>query len=240
MPAGAAMKIVVNDQVHLSEFHSSDKPALVEHLNDPNIYDRTLRIPFPYTEADANEWLALVTKITKDLQASAGGIGSLVGTGGMITKILAARIANASGEHVVIAKGSTRNVLTAILKGQDEGTLFLAPSLPHEKRLRWMPFTDKGLSELVLKDAAIKRIKRNRSSLQPADMVAVHGQFNAGDVVRLADTRGKTWAKGICRLSSRDCLRVKGKELMQVEKMLGRLPHEELVAFEDIAFRRAL
>jgi glutamate 5-kinase len=184
--------------------------------------------------------VSLVTKITKSLQASAGGIGSLVGTGGMVTKILAARIANASGEHVVVAKGSKRNVLTAILKGQDEGTLFVAPSLSHEKRLRWMPFTDKGLSELVLKDTAIKRIKRNGSSLQPADMLAVHGQFNAGDVVRLADKRGKTWAKGICRLSSRDCLRVKGKELMQVEKMLGRLPHEELVAFEDIAFRRAL
>jgi ribosomal-protein-alanine N-acetyltransferase len=59
------MTIVVNDQVHLSEFRSSDKDALVEHLNDPNIYDRTLRIPFPYTEADAEDWLALVAKVTK-------------------------------------------------------------------------------------------------------------------------------------------------------------------------------
>ena len=52
------MKIVVNDQVHLSEFRSSDKPALIEHLNDRDIYDRTLRIPFPYTDADADEWLS--------------------------------------------------------------------------------------------------------------------------------------------------------------------------------------
>src|SRR5262252_6850255 len=59
------MNIVVNDQVHLSEFRSSDKPALVQHLNDRDIYDRTLRIPFPYAEADADEWLALVAKITK-------------------------------------------------------------------------------------------------------------------------------------------------------------------------------
>jgi ribosomal-protein-alanine N-acetyltransferase len=59
------MKIVVTDQVHLSEFRSSDKPALIQHLDDPNIYDRTLRIPFPYTEASADEWLALVAKITK-------------------------------------------------------------------------------------------------------------------------------------------------------------------------------
>ena len=59
------MKIVVNDQVHLSEFRSSDKPALIQHLNDRDIYDRTLRIPFPYTDADADEWLARVAKITE-------------------------------------------------------------------------------------------------------------------------------------------------------------------------------
>jgi RimJ/RimL family protein N-acetyltransferase len=59
------MRIVVNDQVHLSELRSSDKPALVQHLNEREIYDRTLRIPFPYTDAAADEWLALVAKITE-------------------------------------------------------------------------------------------------------------------------------------------------------------------------------
>jgi RimJ/RimL family protein N-acetyltransferase len=59
------MKIVVNALVHLSEFRSSDKPALIQYLNDPDIYDCTLRIPFPYTDASADEWLALVAKITK-------------------------------------------------------------------------------------------------------------------------------------------------------------------------------
>jgi RimJ/RimL family protein N-acetyltransferase len=59
------MKIIVNDQVHLSEFQAADKDALVRHLNDRDIYDRTLRIPFPYTDADADEWVALVAKITR-------------------------------------------------------------------------------------------------------------------------------------------------------------------------------
>lgn len=59
------MKIVVNGQVHLSEFQPSDKDALVNYLNDRDIYERTLRIPFPYTEADADEWLALAAKITR-------------------------------------------------------------------------------------------------------------------------------------------------------------------------------
>src|SRR5262245_37858511 len=59
------MKLAVNDQVHLSEFRSSDKDALIAHLNDREIYDRTLRIPFPYTDASADEWLALVARNTK-------------------------------------------------------------------------------------------------------------------------------------------------------------------------------
>ena len=59
------MKLAVNDQVHLSEFGSTDKDALICHLNHRDIYDRTLRIPFPYTDASAEEWLALVAKITQ-------------------------------------------------------------------------------------------------------------------------------------------------------------------------------
>ena len=62
---GTIMKIVVNSQVYLSEFRSSDKPSLVEHLNDRDIYDRTLRIPFPYTENDADDWLARYAKATE-------------------------------------------------------------------------------------------------------------------------------------------------------------------------------
>ena len=58
------MRIVVNSQIHLSEFRPSDKPALIEHLNDRDIYDRTLRIPFPYTDASADEWLSLYAKAT--------------------------------------------------------------------------------------------------------------------------------------------------------------------------------
>ena len=59
------MRIVVNDQVHLSDFRSSDKPALIQHLNDQEIYDRTFRIPFPYTDADAEAFLARVAKATE-------------------------------------------------------------------------------------------------------------------------------------------------------------------------------
>jgi glutamate 5-kinase len=181
-----------------------------------------------------------VAKITAGLQAKAGGQGSLVGTGGMLTKLLAARICMRNGEHVIIARGSKRGVLMAVMQGKDEGTLFVAPTLPREKRLRWMPFTAGNLSELVIKPAAVARVKRRHTPLMPADIAAVKGRFNAGDVVRLADAKGFTWAKGICRYSSRDCEKVRGRDLLQVEKALGRIPNDELVSFDDMAFRREL
>ena len=181
-----------------------------------------------------------VLKITAGLQAKAGGQGSLVGTGGMLTKLLAARICMRNGEHVVIARGSKRGVFSAVMQGKDEGTLFVAPSQPREKRLRWMPFTANSLSELVIKSAAIARVKRRHSPLMPADIQAVKGRFNAGDVVRLGDAKGQTWAKGICRFSSHDCEKLKGRDLLQIERALGRIPNDELVSFDDMAFRREL
>jgi glutamate 5-kinase len=195
------------------------------HTGDPRKDPKARRIP-------------LVAKITHSMESAAGGEGSLVGTGGMVTKLLAARMACANGEHVVIARGSKRGVLTAILAGKDEGTLFPAPDMPRDRRMRWMPFSESNKSELLIKAAAIGRVKRRHTPLYPADISAVRGRFNAGDVIRLADPKARTWAKGICRYSSTDCQKVKGKELWQIEKTLGRIPNEELVSFEDMAFKR--
>jgi len=195
------------------------------HTGDPRKDPKARRIP-------------LVSRITHSMESAAGGEGSLVGTGGMVTKLLAARMACANGEHVVIARGSKRGVLTAILAGKDEGTLFPAPHTPRDRRMRWMPFSESNKSELLIKAAAIGRVKRRHTPLYPADISSVRGRFNAGDVIRLADPKARTWAKGICRYSSTDCQKVKGKELWQIEKTLGRIPNEELVSFEDMAFKR--
>ena len=182
--------------------------------------------------------VSLVKGITAKLEAAAGGQGSVAGTGGMVTKLLAARMATGNGEHVVIANGVRRGVLGKVLAGADIGTLFLATQPQGSRGLRWMPFSDGKRSELVVKRSAEARVKRTRSHLYPADIQAVRGDFHAGDAVRLSDETGRTWAKAVCRLSAQDCARLKGKELWQVEKLAGRLPNQELVAFEDIAFKQ--
>jgi glutamate 5-kinase len=182
----------------------------------------------------------LIREITSKLEASAGGEGSLAGTGGMITKLLAARMCVRNGVHCVVASGRKTGVLSKILSGAEEGSLFLAKPLPKERRLRWMPFSDKRLSEIRIKDSAIARLKRGQGHLYPADISQVTGHFNVGEVVRLSDRRGVTFAKGVSRYSSKECQKIKGVGAWLIDKMLGHKPHDELMTHDDIAFKGSL
>lgn len=182
----------------------------------------------------------LVREITARMEATAGGEGSIAGTGGMVTKLMAARMTTKNGEHCVIGSGRKAGVLTRVLQGKDEGTLFLARKISKQARLRWMPFTEKRLSELVVKDAGIQRLKRGQGHLYPADISKVIGQFNAGEVVRLVDRRGVTFAKGVCRYSSKETQKIKGLGGWLIEKMLGHRPHDEIIVHDDVAFKGSL
>jgi glutamate 5-kinase len=129
----------------------------------------------------------------------------------------------------VIASGRKPGVLTRILGGGDEGSFFAAKVMPKERRLRWMPFSERPLAELVLAEAGVRRLKAGKGHLYAADIRKVIGHFYAGDVVRLVDGRHNTFAKGVSRYSSEDCLRRRGQQL-----------HEEVMILDDIAFRGSL
>jgi glutamate 5-kinase len=184
--------------------------------------------------------LGIVRTITGKMRASAGGEGSLAGTGGMVTKLMAAGTCTQKGEHCVIASGRKRGVLSRILSGAEEGTLFPARKIPKERRLRWMPFTDKRLSEIVVNDAAVARLKRGQGHLYPADLAKIIGRFSAGEVVRLADKKGETFAKGVSRYSSTDCEKIKGVGTWLVERISGTRNHDEVMMHDDIAFKGSL
>ena len=196
------------------------------YTEDPRKNPRARRVP-------------LVPTITAKMRASAGAEGSIAGTGGMITKLMAARVCMKHGEHMVIASGRKKGVLTRVLKGEDEGTLFVAAPRARRHYVRWMPFTDKRLSELKLSDTGLKHLRAGRH-LFPSDLAGVKGHFAAGDVVRVVDRRGNTWAKGVCRYSSRDCQRLKGLSNLQVEARLGDGHDIEVMHHDDVAFKEAL
>lgn len=236
-----------NDTVAVDEIKFGDNDrlaALVTNLVRADLLVVLTDVPGLFT-ADPRKnknakLVPLVKEITSKMEASAGGEGSIAGTGGMITKLMAARMVTKNGEHCVIGSGRKAGVLSRILDGKNEGTLFLAKPIPKQARLRWMPFSDKRLSEIVVKDAGIQRLKKGKGHLYPADISKVIGHFNAGEVVRLVDKRGQTFAKGVSRYSSRETQKIKGLGGWLIEKILGHRPHDEIMVHDDVAFKGSL
>ena len=236
-----------NDTVAVDEIKFGDNDrlaALVSNLVRADLLVILTDVNGLYTadprKSKKAKLVPIVREITARMEATAGGEGSIAGTGGMITKLMAASICTKNGEHCVIGSGSKARVLTRVLAGAQEGTLFLARPISKQARLRWMPFSDKRLSEIVIKDAAISRLKKGKGHLYPADISKVIGHFNAGEVVRLSDKRGTTFAKGVCRYSSKECQKIKGLGGWLIEKILGHRPHDEVMVHDDVAFKGTL
>jgi glutamate 5-kinase len=236
-----------NDTVAVDEIKFGDNDrlaALVTNLVRADLLVILTDVPGLFT-ADPRKnkrarLVPLVREITPRMEATAGGEGSIAGTGGMVTKLMSARMVTRNGEHCVIGSGRKAGVLTRVLRGQEEGTLFMARPIPKQARLRWMPFSDKRLSEVVVKDPAIQRLKKGKGHLYPADISKVVGHFNVGEVVRLVDRRGTTFAKGVTRYSSRETQKIKGLGGWLVEKILGHRPHDEIMVHDDVAFKGSL
>lgn len=231
---GAIPVINENDTVAVDELKFGDNDrlaALVTNLVQADLLVILTDVPGLFT-ADPRKnkrarLVPLVKAITAKLRSAAGGEGSIAGTGGMVTKLLAAQMCVRNGEHCVIASGRKAGILSKVLSGAEVGTLFLGKAIPRERHLRWMPYSDKRLNEFMVKDAVVTRLKKGIGHLYATDLFKVLGHFKAGEVVRLADRKGVTFAKGICRYSSKDCPK-------------AALTGEELMRHDDIAFKGSL
>lgn len=119
-----------------------------------------------------------VAEITPEIEASAGGVGSARGTGGMATKIQAAKAATSSGIHLVIASGTEKNAITRVLQGEELGTLFVSRENRLQFRKRWLAFGAKIAGSIVVDDGCAKAIRKaGGCSILPAGVFAVQGEF---------------------------------------------------------------
>ncbi len=151
------------------------------------------------TISDAADALSLVSHKKK----------SDVGTGGMASKVEAARRATLAGAHAVIANAATPNVLEKIGKGEDVGTHFIPSSRRMNARRYWIAFTLRPRGDLVLDTGAASAIARDKSLLS-VGVLGVRGDFREGDAVRLLDSTGKELARGLTRFTSTDAARTAG------------------------------
>ena len=155
--------------------------------------------------------------------------GSRQGTGGMITKIEAAKLATSSGVSVIIANGREPDVLARISNGEDIGTFFLSRQSKVESKKRWMLSGLASKGKVVVDKGAVVALKEQNKSLLPAGVLSVKGDFQRGDIVDIFDKQGKHVACGISNYNSTDILVIKGAHSDKIMALLGHEYGDEII-----------
>jgi len=183
-------------------------------------------------EAPDAAHLAEIAAITPEIEAMAGAPATGYASGGMVTKLQAARIAVAGGCHMVIADGRAPHPLRAIAQG-GRCTWFTARANPHAARKRWIAGSLKPKGTLTIDDGALGALRRGRSLL-PAGVSAVAGRFERGDLVRLRTADGREPGRGLCAYSSADATRIAGHKTSEIERILGYRGRDEIIHRDDL------
>ena len=173
-----------------------------------------------------------VRALTPEIEAMAGSAPPGYSSGGMVTKLAAARIAMAAGCRMVIARGEGLHPLAAIENGA-RVTWFLPPSEPRTARKRWIAGTIQAAGTLVVDDGAAKALARG-GSLLAAGIVAVEGSFEQGDVVIVRSRNGRELARGLCAYASGDTRSIAGHKSGEFEAILGYRGRDELIHRDDL------
>ena len=176
-----------------------------------------------------------VAEITPEIEASAGGVGSARGTGGMATKIQAAKAATSSGIHLVIASGTEKNVITRVLQGEELGTLFVSRENRLQFRKRWLAFGAKIAGSIVVDDGCAKAIRKaGGCSILPAGVFAVQGEFLPGSTVSVIDKDAHELARGLVHYSSAELEQIKGCNSGEIANILGHKNFDEVIHRDDL------
>lgn len=168
------------------------------------------------------------------LERMAGGAGSSIGTGGMLTKILAAKRAARSGAHTVIASGREVDVLVRLSRGEAIGTHLEATQMKTAARKQWLADHLRMSGKLVLDAGAVKVLKTEGKSLLPIGVTAVEGYFERGDVVACVDVSGVEVARGLVNYSASEAARIMRKSSSEIEKILGYVDEAELIHRDNL------
>ena len=163
------------------------------------------------------------------LEVMAGGAGSSIGRGGMITKVLAAKRAAGSGASTVIAWGREPDCLLRLARGEIIGTLLVAPTQKSQARKRWMVDHLQLRGSVTVDAGAAAKLRGEGKSLLPIGMVAVEGDFARGDVIAVRDAGGTEIARGLANYASAEARRLCRKPSSEFERLLGYAAEPEMV-----------
>lgn len=160
--------------------------------------------------------------------------GTGLGTGGMITKVKAARAAAAAGVCTIIANGLVEGILERIVRGESVGTTFQASPSRMRSRKRWLAFATERRGRIVVDTGAKEALIRNGKSLLPSGVISVDGGFEGGEVVSLCGIDGAEFARGVANYDAEQVKRIKGIRSDQIEDALGVKPFDEVVHRDNL------
>jgi glutamate 5-kinase len=168
------------------------------------------------------------------LESFAGGTGSAMARGGMLTKVLAAKRAARSGAHTVIASGREADVLVRIARGERVGTLLTASTVPLAARKQWLADHLNIGGRLALDAGAVKALSSGGRSLLPIGVTGVTGEFERGAVVACDDPQGREVARGLTNYSAAETRQIMRRPSSEIESILGYVDQPELIHRDNL------
>ena len=178
--------------------------------------------------------IATVERIDATILGHAGSSRSALGSGGMRSKLRAARLVTVAGESVILASGRRPDVLSAIFRAEAVGTLFL----PHDTTLpawkRWVGYTARPQGWLMVDAGARSALVDKGKSLLPIGVVQVSGNFSKGDVVAIRDPQGNEFARGLTNYPAAIVDKLRGLRSEQVREVLGSVPYAEIIHRDNL------
>jgi glutamate 5-kinase len=165
--------------------------------------------------------IPLVQGITRELERSAGGSASSLGTGGMATKVAAAKKAGKNGVPTILVAGKRAGIISTAMGGEEVGTLFLPGGAGLNRRKHWIAYTLKPAGRVIVDDGARSVLQKKGTSLLPSGVVGVDGRFERGACVRICSTDGSEFARGLSDYSSSEINRLAGHNSSEIEELLG-------------------
>ncbi len=231
---------VVNDEIKFGD--NDTLGALVANLVEADAYiiltdQKGLFTADPRKDPTA-QFVALAKAGDPALEKMAGGAGSSIGKGGMITKILAAKRAAGSGASTVIAWGREPGALVRLTQGEAIGTLLVAPTAKNQARKQWMADHLQLAGSVQVDDGAAQRLREGKASLLPVGMVSVMGDFARGDVIAINDALGAEVARGLANYASAEARLICKRATAEFEALLGYTGEPEMVHKNNLVLKK--
>jgi glutamate 5-kinase len=217
--------VVAIEEIDSARFGDNDSlSATVANLIDSDLLVLLTNIDGLYTsDPRKNKGARLIKRVDNidEVEKLGGGTADGLGTGGMATKIEAARLAAGSGIAMVIANGGKPDILTRVASGQAEGTLFVPQASRLEAKKRWLLCGLSCKGQVTVDKGALGALRNQNKSLLPAGITAVTGDFQRGDIVDIYDPSGSQIGSGIVNYGSSDLAKIKGLHSDKIAAVLG-------------------